>query len=388
VGIRNGVTQVTNAPADQGKIIALLWNIGPENGGMKDVSSPASPGSTFRCDPTLAAAILAFQSFWVQSGDLRVADGVVDPGGATLRKLDALSGGGIAPTPSNPSAGMTDLNVLSFQQTMPGVAASLSIPAITPGSVMPFLFPPVPKGSMLVEGPAIGTVSEFLFKIVKNGSIFWVGAAVPEGTTDFSRVYIFFHPDTIAASDDAAYPSFSGRWPTVQRYVAPLGIQMASLKKMALIVPFMTNASGSNSSSTNLFGSSPAETLNDIVSAIQITLGLTVPQASVQTVGVSSFSSGVNHLFRFAQKLGPSGLIREQIDFDSAFMIVAHKTMPFLQGAVNWMVTQSPPPGGRTPGWLYLPASSFKKISTMSGDTHSQIGFMMFQTMMMLSAVV
>ncbi|MGF7051665.1 hypothetical protein GGC47_000825 [Bosea sp. OAE752] len=389
VGVRDGVTQVANAPVDQQKIIRLLWGIDPGSAGMKGVSPPPPAGAFKRCNPTLAAAILAFQTFWVERGELNLADGVVDPGGRSLRKLDALAAAGPpAPTPPKPDQpGFIDLKVLRFQQTLPTVPGSFSIPAIVPSSVMPFLFAPVARDAALVEGSAEGTISEFLFKIEKNGAIFWVGACIPAGTIDFSRAYIYFHPDTISASDDAGYPTFTGRWPTVKRYVAGQGLQMAAMKTMPLIVPFMTNASRSNQPRTNLFADRGVETLDDILAAIQITLGQTTPRGSVQQVGTSSFSSGVNHLARFAEMLGGSGLIREQIDFDSAFMRNAHKLAPSLPGAVNWMVTQSPPPWGKRIGWLYLPQSAFRNVHTMRGDTHSQIGTMMFQTMMMLSVI-
>jgi hypothetical protein len=227
-----------------------------------------------------------------------------------------------------------------------------------------------------------------MFKIEKNGATFGVGACVPAGTTDFSRAYIFFHPDTISSTDDAGYPAFTGRWPGVrQRYVLPEGLQMAAIKTMPLIVPFMTNASRANNARTNLFADRGVETIDDILAAIQISIGQTGNFGSVRQIGVASFSSGVDHLARFAQKLGASGLIREQIDFDSAFMIVAHKNAPNLPGAVNWMVSQSPPPFAGRPGWLHVPQTAFRNVNTFRGDTHSQIGFMMFQTMMMLSVV-
>jgi hypothetical protein len=391
VGVRNGVTQVLNTPADQVKIIRLLWNIDPGNAGMKGVSTPPSPGPLKRCAPALALAITAFQGFWVPRGELPIADGVVDPLGKTLRKLDALAGAAPGPSPPQPPPptpnipGFTDLKVLRFQQTLPGLPGSFSIPAIVPASVTPFLFTPRPKGSVLIEGAAVGTISEFMFKIEKNGATFWVGACVPAGTTDFSRAYIYFHPDTIGAADDAAYPSFAGRWPTVKRYLPAIGLQMAAMKAMPLIVPFMTNASRSNAARTNLFADRGVETLDDIMSAIQISFGQANATGSIKQVGVASFSSGVDHLFRFADKLGSSGLIREQIDFDSAFMISAHKNAPVLSGAVNWMVTQSPPPSGRRIGWLHLPSEAFRNVNNLRRDTHSQIGLMMFQAMMMLS---
>jgi hypothetical protein len=388
VGLRNGVTPVANAPSDQGKIIRLLWSIEPANGGMKGVSPPPAAGPAKRCAPALAAALAAFQAFWVSRGEFRVADGVVDPRGTTLRKLDALAGG-VAPKPPGPTPGFTDLKVLRFQQTLPVQSGGFTIPSIAPASAMPFLFAPVAKNATLMEAPAGGTVFDLLFKIEKNGTIFWVGACVPTGTADFSRAYIFFHPDTISSSDDAAYPAFTGRWPTVrQRYVLPEGLQMAAIKAMPLIVPFMTNASRTNDARTNLFADRGVETLDDILAAIQISIGQTGTFGSVRQVGVASFSSGVDHLARFATKLGASDLIREQIDFDSAFMVVAHKHAPNLPGVVNWMVSQAPPPFAGRPGWLHVPQSAFRNVNTMRGDTHSQIGFMMFQTMMVLSVVL
>jgi hypothetical protein len=29
---------------------------------------------------------------------------------------------------------------------------------------------------------------------MKDGAVFWVGAAVPFGTTDFTKIQVFFHP--------------------------------------------------------------------------------------------------------------------------------------------------------------------------------------------------
>lgn len=279
-------------------------------------------------DSTLGDIIQFFQ----KKRTLPTADGRVDRNGRTWNEMLALFKAGLKVPewidPPSPSAGFTELKVLRFRQTLPGESARLSVPAVTPGSVMPFLFRPVLKNATLVEGAAIGTIREFLFKIEKNGVGFWVGAAVPAGTNDFSRAYLFFHPDTIAATDDAAYSSFTGRWPTVQRYVAPLGLQMAAVKPMALIVPFMTSASRSNTSSSNLFADRGSDTLNDIMAAIQIAAGQTGQRQSLERLGVASYSSGVNHLARFAEKLGGSGLIREMMDFDSPFMTVAHRTMP------------------------------------------------------------
>jgi hypothetical protein len=365
----------------QAFMVAWLTSIGSPQIG---VAATWTPGVY---DSTLGDIIQFFQ----KTRRLPTADGRVDRNGRTWKEMLAVFKGGLKVPewidPPSPNADFTDLTVLRFRQTLPGTSASLSVPAIAPGSVMPFLFQPVPKNATLVEGAAIGTIRELLFKIEKNGVVFWVGAVVPAGTSDFTRAYLFFHPDTIAATDDAAYPSFTGRWPTVQRYVVPLGLQVAAVKPMVLIVPFMTSASRSNGSSSNLFGDRGSDTLNDIMAAIQISVGQTGTPQSIQQLGVASFSSGVNHLARFADRLGGTGLIREQIDLDSPFMVVAHKSMPNLATAVNWTVTQSPAPHSNKLGWLHLPQPAFRNVSACGRDVHTQIGFMMFQSMMTVSAV-
>ncbi len=338
-------------------------------------------------DDTLGDVIVFFQ----KRRKLPVADGRISRGGRTWREMLAVFRTMIGiDIPGWSPSRVLDLGILSMQQTLdktrPDWDEAL---AITPASVMPFLFRPRPKNAMLAANNVTGRVSEFLFRIEKNGSIFWVGAAVPDGTVDFSRCYIFFHPDTISATDDALYPSFSGRWiNSVKNYVFYLGTQMAAVKKMVLLVPFMTYASRSNSSTTNLFADRGSTTLDAIMSGIESTMGVRRPRGLVSSVGVASYSSGVNHLWRFAEMVGGMGIINEQIDFDSAYMKTAHKTMPVLPNAANWNVTQSPPKMPGTIGWLHLPHEAFQKVVSGNLDTHGKIGNMMFNTMMTISRIV
>lgn len=382
-----GRSPASNFPSDvtlvQAFLLAYLESIRSQSIG---VAAAWVPGVY---DDTLGDMIAFFQ----RKRTLPVADGRVDKNGRTWREMLRVAGGLNIPDwidpPQPPGPSFTDLDTFRFQQTMPTAPGSFTIPSIAPASVMPYLFRPVPKSAALVESAAGGTITQLLLKIEKNGAIFWVGACVPDGTTDFSRVYIYFHPDTIGTSDDAAYPTFTGRWPTVQRYVPGQGLQMAAMKPMTLIVPFMTNMSRSNNARTNLFADRGADTIDDIMKAIQISLGRPVAAGSVQQIGVASYSSGVNHLARFAENVGETGLIREQIDFDSAFMVVQHRKAPVLSSAVNWMVTQVPPPSGQSSGsgWLQLSGTAFRKVNTMRNDTHGQIGTMMFQSMMMISVI-
>ncbi|RYE34293.1 MAG: hypothetical protein EOP23_05125 [Hyphomicrobiales bacterium] len=345
-------------------------------------------------DDTLGDVIFFFQ----KRRGLPKADGRIDREGRTWREMVIVFGKMVEDIPGWPRPPkrdvppVLDLNVIRIQQRLRNTSpADPSVLSIAPASVMPFLFRPVRKGAMLAPLKVTGAIRQFLFRIEKNGAIFWVGVAVPVGTIDFSRAYIFFHPDTISQTDDAKYPAFTGRWEeSVHNYVFYLGVQMAAMKQMVLIVPFMTWASRANSSTTNLFADRGIDTLDDIMIAVHHSLGVNFDRyGGLRQVGVSSYSSGVNHLFRFAEVVGgaDNAIIREQIDFDSAYMTNRHKVAPVLPYCVNWNVTQSPPRFKGQLGWLYLPHEAFGKVVNGKQDTHGKIGNMMFHTMMMLSAI-
>lgn len=85
VGIRNGV-QVSNFAVDQNLVISYLNQIPVANGGTLFPSGPLRFKATRNgfCDPPLADLIRKFQ----QANGLG-SDGVVDPGGSTMRALKA-----------------------------------------------------------------------------------------------------------------------------------------------------------------------------------------------------------------------------------------------------------------------------------------------------------
>lgn len=83
--------RVTNANADQRLVIELLAGITAGDGGMREEwSIPPLAGSPGQCNPLLAAAIWKFQRFWQTKGVFRYIDGVVDPGGNTIKKMTEL----------------------------------------------------------------------------------------------------------------------------------------------------------------------------------------------------------------------------------------------------------------------------------------------------------
>ena len=320
------------------------------------------------------------------------------------------------------AAGFTQLKVLSYRQQLPVFPSHFATPAVLPSSVGPFLVSPLRPGAKLVGASADGQMIKLRLEIQKNGETFWVGAAVPEGTTDFSRCYIYFYPDTLP--NDNGYKTFTGWTGLETNYLEKIGAQMAAAKKMTLIVPYTTNAS--INAKHNMFASQGVETLNDIMTAIQTEVShdpiamavgeaVKAQQGSLQAIGVASFSSGVNHVNRFVDTVGSSGLIREIIDFDAQWIKVknrplkpgtlVHRTSPVLSSAVNWWVTQVPHPleaiKGSVPlssternpltrprGWIYIPPEAISGVPVdriVGNETHDKIGRMMFWTMMLLS---
>ena len=380
VGIRNRVQQVANAVLDQTKILGLLSLIKSIDGGKAGVwNPPPLPGPAGRCPSQLADAIRGFQEVWRTRGDLRTVDGVVDPDGATLRKLDALvSGQAIIP-------GSVDPARISLRQTNP---ANLTVAH----DVTQMVISPVLVGGLLQEFSQTGSIQELLFEMRKDGAVYWIGAAVPRGTTEFSKVQVFFHPTVVQGgvthAADGDYATFRGGWPAhLQRYVAMQGGQLAAVRRTPLIVPFMTMAANTGTAPHYMFATKSTETLSAIMTAVRDTVvpGTAHP-VQVTQIGVSSFSSGIGAMRLFIQTFN-SGQIVETTDFDGPFIIAEPKTITRSPGAVGRVFSQTPP---RHPeiGYQYLPAAKFRNISKFRAEgVHAQIGWMMFGTTALTSVI-
>src|SRR6185369_3546011 len=103
--------------------------------------------------------------------------------------------------------------------------------------------------------------------------------AVPLGTTDFTRIQVFFHPTVVQGfppnqvvhARDVDYPAFSGGWSgSLQRYVALEGGQLAAARQVAMLVPFTTMAA-LGGGRANMFTTDPVATLSYITAEIQAT---------------------------------------------------------------------------------------------------------------------
>jgi hypothetical protein len=248
--------------------------------------------------------------------------------------------------------------------------------------ITPFT-PPLPPGGLLTESGVVGQMSEFLFKMEKDGQIYWIGAAVPDGTSDFSKVQVFFHPTVVqrdargpvVVAAEGDYPAFTGGWSgSLKRYVALQGGQLAAApKQMALIVPFMTMAAFGGKAPAYMFATRPTDTLNAIMEAVQnAAVGGPNPPLQVARIGVTSFSSGIGAMRLFIGTFGKSGLIVETTDFDSPFIIGEPHIVTRSPTAVGRVFSQVAPPSP-LPGWVTMPAPSFQNI-TGPLSVHNQIG--------------
>ena len=145
---------------------------------------------------------------------------------------------------------------------------------------------------------------DLLFEVKKGGRVFWIGAAVPKGITDFSRAQMYFTPSTvkpgphgkvIVLADDKDYQAFTGGWADRMRNFIPMmGLQAAAAKKpVTLLVTFMKSTAFSVLNDDNVFKDRPVQTLNVVMNAIKRHVGAAPFSSVIDKLGVSSFSSGV-----------------------------------------------------------------------------------------------
>ena len=278
-----------------------------------------------------------------QSLNLLSADGIV--GSLTLASLDlALS---LLKKIIPPVSAITVIQKNAVSLTAAhDVTRQIVLPAVTVSHGSAFRF---------VEVAAFAKIHEFLFEIRKSGSVFWMGAAVPENTSDFTRAQVFFHPTVKQGNEIRAkeedYPEFKGDWSTltttsgssIQRYVPLQGVQLAAAGlKMPLLVPFTTMAA-LKTASANMFTDRPIETIASVIQAIQSGLAdHPMPMPTLVKLGAASYSSGIHALRLFLAAMQPSRLVKEVIDLDSPAIKGQPHALTFSPGALSKCFTQVP----------------------------------------------
>jgi hypothetical protein len=284
------------------------------------------------------------------------------------------------------------------------VTQVLSPASTTPHSVTRWpVCNPVSEGGKFKAIPSFSsTIHELLFRVEKDSSVFWVGAAVPFGTIDFTKAQVFFHPTVIqqgvVRAADADYPEFKNGWPnTMQRYTEMEGCQLAGGRLTTLLVPF-TPMGALSSPSQNMFSSDPIGTINAIMAAVKDAVAPFAPVlTNIASIGVTSFSSGITAMRLFINHLSPTGLVREVTDLDSPYIVAEPKALTSSPGAVSRCYTQHPLPSPPL-GWITLPAAGFLSIPNypanpgdpdpLGSHAHACIGFMMYYSAILTSVIV
>ena len=238
-----------------------------------------------------------------------------------------------------------------------------------------------------------GSIAEYLFQMDKDGVTYWIGAAVPQGTGDFSKVQVYFHPTVVNGGNvhaaDADYRAFRGGWSgSIQRYVAMQGAQLAGARRTPLIVPFMTMAAQHGGAGAYMFAVDPLGTMNAIMSAVAAEVTGSPAQVNVSQIGVSSFSSGIGAMRLFIGSLGSTGRIVETTDFDGPFIIAERGRVTRSPGAITRIFSQVPPPLFE-PGWVTMPAANFRNVQKYKDQgVHAQIGWMTYYMASLGSVIV
>lgn len=169
--------------------------------------------------------------------------------------------------------------------------------AVLPASV------PGPSNKLLE--PTVITASAFcyFFKTTDPSLLpSHFAAAVSPAVKDFSNVNVFFHPipgATHPPLQDSDYP-LGGGWPELYRYCPHLGLQLsASGKQQVLIVPFIPQ---SEYASTGDLAANWRSIFTDIVRQIQADVTGTSSNFDINSMVVSSFSTGIQAASAFRSR--------------------------------------------------------------------------------------
>jgi len=296
----------TNLPPDVARIAGALVAIGQLPNGVRDLGGVALPPASL---PELGRAIRTFQTKQV----LPVRDGKVDRSGGTLRRINLLLNRGAGPQPG-PQPGPTRTGELRAMPADASLRGTVDMNTWTPE------FGSLTRDLVFSWTGVAGKGRLFYFEIDDLVVPRWYGVLVPEGTTAFDRVHLFFHPlPGQAGHDDRTYHTRGSTWQGIFRYLtgdrAAMGAQFcAAATGRVLIMPLMTGGSADScgilpSRWRTLFAQMLGRAKAGDASA-------PAPEVPVRDVIVSSFSNGIKFFHTFRSRAGLGEQLSGVIDFD------------------------------------------------------------------------
>jgi hypothetical protein len=162
------------------------------------------------------------------------------------------------------------------------------------------------------------------FELDENVVPKWFGVLVPEGVKSFNKAHIFFHPTPAQAGyKDAQYQGL-GNWSDIFHYLsARMGSQFcAGGTGRVMVMPLMTQGAAE---SCGIFPQRWESIVSRIFGMLESgdMLGAT-PPASISSVVVSSFSSGITYSHQFRSKAKLGARLVGVIDFDGGISTYGH----------------------------------------------------------------
>ena len=280
-----------NLPLDVLAIGVSLVAVGIDQGGIF-----APP---FSIDG-LGQAIAQFQ----RTQQLPIADGKVDSGGRTLRRINEILHPGELPAPRD-----------GKMRALLGVSGL--VPSVSTNTWSPVESSLV-RDMVFQWGSVAGSGNIHYFELNDNVVPKWFGVLLPNGVTSFEKVHIFFHPTPSQAGFIDGNYFNPGAFTDIFHYLSDdFGAQFcAAGTGRAMIMPLMTTGAAANC------GVFP-QRWESIINQISALLG---SGSTVNDVVVSSFSSGIAYSHQFRQRASLGERLAGVIDLDgiiSSFRILS-----------------------------------------------------------------
>ena len=367
---RNG----KNLIPDVVKIGTALVAVGPDRGGIFAVPLTIEG---------LGQAIEMFQKFQ----RLPARDGKIDPGGATLRRINEVLNPGVSP-PAPPKLGGTG-EIRSMVNTS-GLVTGVDQNTWTPV-----------EASLISElvfqwTGATGKGKISYFELEENVVPRWFGVLVPDNVKSFDKLHIFFHPTPAQAGyADNQYQGL-GNWSNIFHYLSErMGAQFcAAGMGRILVMPLMTQGMAE---SCGIFPQRWESIVSRIFGMLKSgDMSGSAPPVFISSIVVSSFSSGITYSHHFRSKANLGTRLAGVIDFDGGISTYRHHSasirnppgrvvrmqqMPSTQAVLGILAAQNTFPLAR-PRWDRYGI----RFSKSEGQALLQIHGTIPQTMMFIAA--
>ncbi|HEY3972066.1 MAG TPA: hypothetical protein VGM18_03625 [Candidatus Sulfotelmatobacter sp.] len=227
VGIRNGQTQMPNNPKDLSTITELFDRIPVSKGGSAEVGGLWATERNALIDE-VTAQITTFQT----ANARPVIDGVLDPGGGTLKLMNEVA--------SDPPAGAVTARVAPAPEGFKEDQGPIGIYVVDVNLM---------DGFRTIQPMVVG--ADYVRKLVRveGSSIAWYGVVIPRACTGQGSIpHINFTPTPDQGGyRDGTYDSFGGWGRLWADYTSVIGGQMAaSGVGQILVIPFYKTSQQSN----------------------------------------------------------------------------------------------------------------------------------------------